>query len=271
MGININRKFLTSRYVEKYNHWQTPALRLCYAHLITPRPPMRNAKPDQKLKYEITVVQHRDADMDPIFDAAEDIAKEKKPKDWKYAKWPWKELGVPDKTGDKILAALEEEGTAKQYVNFMTFRTEDKVDIAMPNPEDEFDPADAPDEIYAGRWVRASIQPFFFDRDGGMGISFSLRNVQLLDSGPALTLGRAVVKASEEFGRADVDEEDEDVRPSRSARGRQEEVDERPRRGRREEPEPTSRRRSMREEPDDDIPFEDSRPARRRSLRDDLA
>lgn len=65
------------------------------------------------------------------------------------------------------------------------------------------------DEVYNGRWFRASVNPYWYDaQDGKPGVSLGLVNIQLLFNDDPLAGGKA--KASAEFEAVDIDE-DEDV------------------------------------------------------------
>jgi len=247
----FNPKFAKCDYNEKYDSWMSCGLRIAYQHFVVPRPPMRGAKADAKRKYEATLLLPKKANFDPVFDAAEALVKEKKAREFKYAKWPWKELRDGDKTSDKIIPALEEEGTLKEYTHYITVRSEDKPDIVYAD-RSEFNPADAADELYPGRWVRVSFRPYFYDNES-MGVSFGLRNVQLLGHDERLQLGRTVAKASDEFGAADVEDEDEAPRRSRGG-----DEDEAPRRRRQDEDDRPARgsvRDRLRRDMEEDAPF----------------
>lgn len=61
---------------------------------------------------------------------------------------------------------------------------------------------DEADMVYAGRWARATCNPFFYDHDtGGKGVSLGLANVQLLRHDEPLEAGR--VKGTAEFEAVD--------------------------------------------------------------------
>ena len=65
------------------------------------------------------------------------------------------------------------------------------------------------DEVYNGRWFRASVNPYWYPaQEGKPGVSLGLVNIQLLHNDDPLAGGKA--KASAEFEAVDIDE-DEDV------------------------------------------------------------
>jgi hypothetical protein len=62
------------------------------------------------------------------------------------------------------------------------------------------DSGDAPDEVYGGRWARASVSVYWYDNTS-KGVGLGLSNVQLLDHDDPLGGGR--VAAESEFEAVD--------------------------------------------------------------------
>lgn len=237
--MTINPKFKTAKFLEKFDCYQTPALRLCYQNLIRPRAGKDDNGNPTTPKYDFTALIHKDADLDLIMDAAEELAKSKVgAKNYQFLRYPWRDIGEKTKSAAGIREALEAEGTLRDYTHFMSARSEDKPDIVHPSNR-PFDPSEATDELYAGRWFRSTTRMYYYKKSGNEGIALALRNVQLLDHGERLKLGRVAAKAAEEFEAASDEEDDM--------------------------PEERSSRRRVRDE--DDTPFEGGRPARRQSLR----
>lgn len=55
-------------------------------------------------------------------------------------------------------------------------------------------------EVYGGRWARATVEAYFYDRKDGKGLTFGLVNVQLLKHDAPF--GRATAKAEDDFDDA---------------------------------------------------------------------
>lgn len=263
--MSYNKLFEECKFLPKFNTWQTPALRMLYHNLVKPRVNKGDdGQPSGAPKFDITGLIHKDAKIDPLWDAIEEIGVSKVgAKEAKFLKYPFRDIMENEKTAYKIREALEAEGTLDDYTHFIGFRTEDKPDIIHPSKR-PFEPEEAADELYAGRWFRVSCQPYYYKKRGNEGVTVALRNVQLLDHDERLKLGRTATKAADEFESAG---EEDDMPEERSAERRRDRG-EAPARGRREEP-VREARRSARDE--DDAPWEKSEQAptsARRSIRD---
>lgn len=78
-----------------------------------------------------------------------------------------------------------------------------KPGVVDDNVEDVIDPG----EVYPGRWARATVQPFAWTFGKKKGVSFGLRNIQLLDHDDNLAGGAS---AQSDFGDDNGDDADED-------------------------------------------------------------
>jgi hypothetical protein len=75
---------------------------------------------------------------------------------------------------------------ADDYPIMLRFNANMRPDVIGPNGQQIKEEQEA-DEVYAGRWARVSVRPFFYDHPtGGKGVSLGLQNVQVLGHGDAI-------------------------------------------------------------------------------------
>jgi hypothetical protein len=169
---------------EKTGNLMTPKCRMAWSSLLAPS---RMKNDDGEAKHDVTILIPKDADITVLKKAATEAAEEK--------------FGVKAKTltlrspfrkteGKDSLADL-----AEDFPFYITARSKDRPGVVGPNGK----AVDDPEQIYPGRWVRASIQAFGYDTKGNKGVSFGLQNVQLLDHDDPLAIGGSRVSAEAEF------------------------------------------------------------------------
>lgn len=175
----------------------TPKGRVLWNSLFQPR----KAKNGKEGKYEFNILVPKSADISAMKEAALDAGKDKFPKAFKDAngKWPSSIRNPFKKTSenDKLVGALEEAGLkVEDWPFFFAARSKDKPGVVGPNGK-----ADGiePEQVYAGRHAKATVQAFGYDADGNKGVSFGLINVQLLDNDDELVIGGGRVSAESEF------------------------------------------------------------------------
>lgn len=161
----------------------------------------RKGKGGKEGKHEINLLFGKDADHAATKEAATDAGKDKFSKAFKEAggKWP-SSIKTPfkrTKDNEKLVAALEANGmNVDDYPVFIGYRSSDKPGIVGPNGKS--DGIDE-DQVYAGRFARVTHDAYGYEFEGNKGVSFGLKNIQLLDNGDELALGGGRVSAETEF------------------------------------------------------------------------
>lgn len=161
----------------------TPKCRIAWNSLFTPKA-MKGASPDTA-KYDITLLIPKTANIDVLKAAAAEVAKEKFGDKVKGIRSPFRKTDEKDNLAD----------IAEDFPYYITARSKDRPGIVGPNGKR----VDDPEQVYAGRWAKASIQAFAYDNAGNKGASFGLQNVQLLDHDEPLAIGGSRVAAESEF------------------------------------------------------------------------
>jgi hypothetical protein len=164
--------------------------RLLWNSLFQPR----KAKGGKDGKYEANVAIPKAAAIKVLQDAALDAGKDKFPKLFKDAggKWPSGVKSPFKKTGENDkLAEL-----AGDYPMFVAARSKDRPGVVGANGRAE---GVEPEHVYAGRWVKISVDAYAYDTDGNKGVTFGLGNVQLLQDDEELVIGGGRVSAESEF------------------------------------------------------------------------
>lgn len=187
--------------IEKSGNVMTPKGRILWNSVFSPR----KAKGGKEGKYEFNLLIPASADIKVLKEAALDAGKEKFSKVFKDAagKWPSSIKSPFKKTAenDTLVAALEAaELKVEDFPLFIAARSQDKPGVAGPNGKTE---GVEPEDVYSGRWARMSIDVYGYDTDGNKGVSFGLKNVQLLDNDDELVVGGGRVSAESEFEDAE--------------------------------------------------------------------
>jgi hypothetical protein len=77
-----------------------------------------------------------------------------------------------------------------------------KPDVVTPKGDRTYTEDEEADEVYGGRWARFSVRPYWWKHaTGGVGVSFGLQNVQMLDHDDPIAGAR--VKGTAEFEPAE--------------------------------------------------------------------
>lgn len=149
---------------------------------------------DGKGKHEFNLAVPKGADMKVMHDAALEAGKAKFPKLFAASagKWPssvkspFKKSDTNDKLAD----------IAVEFPSFFAARSKDKPGVVGPNGKAE---GIEPEQVYAGRWARATVDVYAYEFEGNKGVTFGLKNVQLLDNDEELVIGGGRVSAESEF------------------------------------------------------------------------
>ncbi len=174
-----------------------PKGRLLWNSLFNPR----KGKGGKPGKHECNMLYPKEASFDVAKEAAMDAGRDKHSKAFKEAagKWP-KSIGTPFKRtadNDKLVAALEAaDMKVEDWPIYVAARSGDKPGVAGQNGKTDGVNAE---DVYAGRWARMTTDSYGYDVDGNKGVSFGLKNVQLLDNDDELAIGGGRVSAESEF------------------------------------------------------------------------
>ncbi len=174
-------------------------------HAVFKSKKAKGAPKDAEGKFEFNLLFPKDADHGALKEAALDAGKEKFAKAFKDAagKWP-SAIKTPFKRtsdNDKLVAAIEEAGLkVEDWPIFFGARSKDKPGVVGPNGK-----AEGVDEeqVYSGRWAKMTMDAYAYDSNGNKGVTFGLKNIQLLDNDDELVVGGGRVSAESEFEAAD--------------------------------------------------------------------
>lgn len=193
--------------LKAYVHPKTGSLvtakgRILWHSVFNPRKAKGNAGEG---KYEFNLLFQKGADHGALKEAALDAGKEKFAKDFKAAagKWPSAIKNPFKRTdgNDKLVAALEEAGLKiEDWPVYFSARSKDKPGVVGPNGKSEGIEAE---HVYSGRWARMTMDAYGYDTGGNKGVTFGLKNVQLLDNDDELVVGGGRVSAESEFEAAE--------------------------------------------------------------------
>lgn len=156
-------------------------------------------------KYEYNIAFPKAADHSVLKEAALEAGKGKFAKAFKDAagKWPSAVKSPFKRTADndKLVAALEAEGkTADDFPIYFSARSKDKPGIVGPNGKSD---GIEPEHVYQGRWAKMTMDAYAYDTGGNKGVTFGLKNIQLLDNDDEWSLGGARASAESEFEAAE--------------------------------------------------------------------
>ncbi len=157
--------------------------RLLWNHLFEPRKRRDDAG---EPKYEASIAIPASASMAALQEKMLEVATEAFPKLFKDSKgkWPASVKTPLKKTSEATqLGDIEDEFTF--YVQLRS-NAKNKPGVVLQNPKTP----GTEDNFYPGCWVRASFDVFTYDREA-KGISFGLKNVQLLADDEELSIGGA--------------------------------------------------------------------------------
>lgn len=144
----------------------TPKGRLSYPHLFE-----RHTKGDYPSNmYETLFLIPKTTDISDLRQTAEDLLQEAflgKIKSIDDLEYP------PIRDGDDY-------NDDRKGHWFLKCKTDNRPQIVGANPENVIDDVE---EVYGGRWAKLSLSIYSYNKAGKKGISWGLRNVQLLDHG----------------------------------------------------------------------------------------
>ena len=169
----------------------TPKFRMSFPALFTQAKPMKDG---DEPKYSITCLFPPGCDLSNLQKAAVACAVDK-----------WGDTARDKIAKGKIRSPFrkqdEKEGMEGYEPGgiFIIARSGTKPNVVGPNVQ----PVTDPSMVYPGRWARASLTTFAWThKTGGLGVSFGLSNVQLLEDDKSFGAGRS--KASDDFQPVDI-------------------------------------------------------------------
>lgn len=161
----------------------------------------RKGKNGKEGKHEFNLLFPKDADHAALKEAALEAGKGKFAKAFKDAagKWP-SSIKTPFKRtadNDKLVAALEAADIkVEDYPVFLAARSADRPGVVGPNGKSD---GIEQEHVYPGRWAKMTLDAFGYEAEGNKGVSFGLKNIQLLDNDDELSIGGGRVSAESEF------------------------------------------------------------------------
>lgn len=169
----------------------TPAFRLSFPNLVTPKSNFEGQKP----AYSIQMLFDKQADITSLKKAAHAAS---------VAKW-----GADYKKKIKFKHPTFKDGDEKNLEDYkgkivVEARTQQKPGVVDKNREEIIN---VREEVYAGCWARATLTCYAYDKMGNKGVSFGLQNIQKIRDGAAFS-GKK--NAKDDFDD-DIQFEDEDA------------------------------------------------------------
>lgn len=180
---NLNKAFL----IESSGNIMTPKSRMVYPSLFKPT----QVKGQGKAKYRLSLLLPKTANIDLLRETIMDVAKDGLGKSIDKVKWRNPLLPTKDEPRFAELAA--------DFPWMIRPNSDNRPQVTNASATKIIQEDEEADEIYGGRWARASLGVYFYSADKSpiAGVGLGLSNVQLLDHDEPLGGGR--VAASAEF------------------------------------------------------------------------
>jgi hypothetical protein len=204
-------KAMKAQLLEKTGNILLPPARGIYLALITPTLPRGKGKTEKDRRWESTFLFPPKTDFTALEAKCNEIVDEEIPPKQKGKidfRWP-----ILKTAEIKSLAGLADDLPITLRANSRKYRKDGAVRRApevVTYPDGRKLTADEEAvEIYAGRWYRATVNPYWYPGDDGKpGISLGLVNVQVLKHDEPLA-GAAASAASEFQPSADLDDDED--------------------------------------------------------------
>lgn len=185
--MNLNSAYrIKDKAGEETADVMTPKAKLLYPNLFEATL-MKGEKDPERARYGTTLLFHKSADLKAIQDAVLAAATDKFGAKLKETKWKKPFIKVTEDDQPKVWRRLVSAGIDPNDFPVM-IRLASKLapSVRAPNGQKVEDE----DQVYEGRWARASIRAFAYTHaTGGNGVSLGLGNVQLLDNDDPLPRG----------------------------------------------------------------------------------
>ena len=159
------------------NQCATPRFRMGFPKLMTPENDLQG-----RSMYSVTALIPKDADLTVVKAACKAAIVAKWGED--EAKWP-KDLKLPFGDGN-TKGKVGADGVFKPYngyadtivLNLKRKAEQGPPTVVGPNPHNVITD---PNEVYAGRWAKAYISFYAYDKAGNRGVGVGLNHIQLLE------------------------------------------------------------------------------------------
>lgn len=180
---------------------RTPAFRMSFPNLLTPR----KDEDTGRETYGVTMLLPPGADLGPFRAALKAAMVDKYGPE--EAKWPKLKRGPKD-----VIQDFAEYNAAKDKPLPGDWKgwTKISANASVDYPPGVVGPTKGADgkfpkitdqrEVYGGRWARATVDAFVYERKDGKGLTFGLKNVQLLKHDASF--GGAVTAPEDDFDNA---------------------------------------------------------------------
>ena len=158
----------------------SPRAKMIYPSLFTTSLP-KGEKDSEKARYGVTLLFPKEADLAPFVTRKNELVSEKlSPAAQKTTKVKNPFLKVTEEDQPKIWAKLEAAGlNPADFPVMLRCFAKFKPTVKASDMSDVLDE----EQVYDGRWCRASINFYWYDHPtGGKGVSAGLNNVQLLEN-----------------------------------------------------------------------------------------
>lgn len=152
----------------------TPEFRAGYPNVYKARLNALNGKDE----YSLMAIFGKDVDLTAMRDAAKAAAEQKwgtDPSKIPKLRSPFRDQGEKRKNG--VLPPEYEDGAI--FCNFKSHRAPGIVDQEVQHVNDEA-------RVYAGVYLRATVNAYAYDSKGNRGVSFGLENIQIVRDGEPL-------------------------------------------------------------------------------------
>ena len=175
------------------NRILTPPFRMSFPAVFKPKAPFAGQEPC----YNIQMLFPKNADLTALKNKIKEVAKET---------WP---QGIPKTFRQPLRDGAEKQLDSYKDMIFANAKSKMKPGVVDKDLNEIVDPA----EVYAGRWARAKISVFSYNKAGNMGVAFGLENLQILKHDEAFS-GRK--NAKDDFDKIEELEGDESFTDSSS-------------------------------------------------------
>lgn len=202
-----------AKVAESSGNVLTPQGRILWFSVFAPRKPLK-PKDDKDIgQFQINLIFKKTADLkllkEQMIEAGKENAKFAKAYKDAGGKWPsgWLTPFKRSETSEALVKAMEAADMALEdwpYYLDMKQYADNKPGIVWPSGKLETEDGKTvqPEDIYSGRWARASVRFKAYDNQS-KGVRANFSNVQLLDHDEEIPLGRGRVNPESEFDAVD--------------------------------------------------------------------
>lgn len=177
----------------------TPKGRMVYPAFFKPQLPPGEKDPE-KARFQATLLIPADADISALEAKVNELVDENVP----AGKRKTTKIKLPFLATEDSKSLAE---YAEDYPHMIRCAAKFAPDVVTPQGDRTIKEDEEADWVYGGRWARFSVRPYWWShKTGGMGVSFGLQNVQLLQDDDPIAGSR--VRGTDEFSDASDDLDD---------------------------------------------------------------